>query len=56
MGLEVVWFKKDLRTFDNPALVEASKSGVQIACIFLIEPMRLLQPDCDPIHVEMLGY
>ncbi len=52
MAIEVVWFKRDLRTYDNPPLVEASESGKQVACIFLIEPERLDQPDSDPIHIE----
>ena len=52
MAIEVVWFKRDLRTYDNPPLVDASESGEQVACIFLIEPERLDQPDCDPIHIE----
>ena len=52
MGLELVWFKRDLRTYDHPPLVDSTKSGEKVACIFLVEPERLGQPDFDPIHLE----
>ena len=52
MAIEVVWFKRDLRTLDNPPLSDASSSGLPVLCLFLVEPQRLTQPDCDPIHIE----
>ena len=52
MTIELVWFKRDLRVHDHQALVDASNSEKDVVCIFLVEPERLAQPDCDPIHVE----
>ena len=52
MAIEVVWFKRDLRTSDHSPLFEASSSNLPVLCLFLVEPQRLAQPDCDPIHIE----
>ena len=35
-----------------PSLFEASSSNLPVLCLFLVEPQRLAQPDCDPIHIE----
>lgn len=37
MSLQVVWFKRDLRTFDHEALFRACKAGPTI-CFYVIEP------------------
>ena len=52
MPIEVVWFKRDLRTSDHLPLFEASSGNLPVLCLFLVEPQRLAQPDCDPIHIE----
>ena len=52
MAIEVVWFKRDLRTSDHSPLSDASSSNLPVLCLFLVEPQRLAQPDCDPIHIE----
>ena len=52
MPIEVVWFKRDLRTSDHLPLFEATNGDLPVLCLFLIEPQRLAQPDCDPIHIE----
>ncbi len=52
MGVEVVWFKKDLRILDHQPLIEASKSERKIICLFLVEPERLNIDDTDHIHIE----
>ena len=52
MPIDVVWFKRDLRTLDHEPLLKAAASENKTHCIFLIEPRRLEQPDCSPIHIQ----
>ena len=52
MPIDVVWFKRDLRTLDHEPLLKAAASKNKTHCIFLIEPRRLEQPDCSPIHIQ----
>ena len=43
-SINLVWFKKDLRTFDNEALNEGLKAG-PVVPIFVIEPNLWKLPD-----------
>ena len=52
MAIEVVWFKRDLRTRDHLPLLSASLSGKTVLCLFVLEPERFTQPDIDAIHIE----
>ena len=52
MSVSVVWFKRDLRVSDNPALVEAINGPYPVICVFNLEPERLGRADVDPIHIE----
>ena len=52
MPVNVVWFKKDLRTMDHAPLLSASLSGEPVICLFILEPERLELDDIDPIHVQ----
>ena len=52
MPVEVVWFKKDLRSRDHQPLTNAALSGKPVLCLFALEPERFDQPDTDPIHIE----
>lgn len=52
MPVSVVWFKRDLRVSDNPALVEAIRSKNPVICLFNLEPERLQREDVDSIHIE----
>ena len=36
MSVNIVWLRRDLRISDNPALLEASKSGNQLLPIFIL--------------------
>ena len=45
-GLQVVWFKKDLRTIDHAALSQASRSG-PVLPLFIVEPMQWAKPDAS---------
>ncbi|MGB2479619.1 MAG: FAD-binding domain-containing protein, partial [Candidatus Poseidoniaceae archaeon] len=52
MAVDVLWFKKDLRIRDHQPLIEATKSGNNLLCLFLVEPERLELEDTDHIHIE----
>ena len=52
MAVDVVWFKKDLRTYDHSPLIEAANSDNTTLCLFALEPKRFELDDVDPIHVE----
>ena len=47
MSIEVVWFKRDLRTSDHLPL-EATSGDLPVLCLFLVEPQRLAQPAATP--------
>ena len=49
-GLQVVWFKKDLRTIDHAALSQASRSG-PVLPLFIVEPMLWAQPDASALGI-----
>ncbi|MBT60158.1 MAG: deoxyribodipyrimidine photolyase [Euryarchaeota archaeon] len=48
----VVWFKRDLRISDHPALDSAIKSDLPVICLFNLEPERIQRDDVDSIHIE----
>ena len=52
MAVDVVWFKKDLRTYDHLPLIEAAKTGNKVLCLYVLEPERLELDDVDLIHIE----
>ena len=52
MAIDVVWFKRDLRTRDHVPLLSAVLSGRPVLCLFILEPMRFEQEDTDAIHVD----
>ena len=53
MTVSVVWFKRDLRISDNPALLAAINSGTDaVVCISVVEPSRLQRKDVDAIHIQ----
>ena len=53
MTVSVVWFKRDLRISDNPALLAAINSGTDaVICISVVEPSRLQRKDVDAIHIQ----
>jgi len=33
----IVWFRRDLRVIDNPALYEAAKTGRPVICLYILE-------------------
>ena len=52
MAIDVVWFKRDLRTRDHAPLLSAILSGRPVLCLFMLEPERFKQMDTDPIHID----
>ena len=47
----LVWFKRDLRIHDHPALV-AAQSHHDTLALFVVEPEWLQSPECDASHVD----
>lgn len=45
--LQIVWFKRDLRTFDHAPLYEAASAGVVLP-LYIVEPKLWQQPDAAP--------
>ena len=52
--LDIVWFKRDLRTIDNKSLEFVSKTGNPTLFIYIFEPSILDSYDCDPRHVRFI--
>ena len=52
--LDIVWFKKDLRTLDNKSLEFASNSGNPTLFIYIIEPSVTDSPDYDKRHSRFI--
>ncbi|MGD1925964.1 MAG: FAD-binding domain-containing protein [Paracoccaceae bacterium] len=47
--LQIVWFKRDLRTTDNRALARAAQAGTVLP-LFVVEPALWSQPDMSARH------
>ena len=52
--IDIVWFKKDLRTLDNKSLEFVSNSGNPTLFIYIFEPSVIDSPDCDPRHLRFI--
>lgn len=52
--MNIVWFKKDLRIEDNEALVQASRQGISIMPLYILEPELWHQPDMSYRHYILL--
>jgi len=46
-GNVLVWFKRDLRIHDNPALAEAAGRGACVLPLYIVEPELWAQPDAS---------
>ncbi|WP_425038283.1 FAD-binding domain-containing protein [Primorskyibacter sp. S187A] len=46
----LLWFKRDLRLADNPALTHALALGGPVACVYITEPELWAQPDMSARH------
>lgn len=52
--LQVVWFKRDLRSFDHQPLVEAARRG-PVLPLYIVEPDLWRQPDASGRHHAFLA-
>jgi len=53
-GVQVVWFKRDLRLEDHAPLAQAARAGAVLP-LFVLEPTLLYAPDFDRLHYEFLS-
>ena len=53
LNINIVWFKRDLRTFDHAALFHGLKEG-QILPLYIIEPQLWSLPDMSYRHYQFL--
>jgi deoxyribodipyrimidine photo-lyase len=51
--MQVVWFKRDLRIYDNAVLKKASEQGPYLP-LYIFEPMLWKQPDMSLRHYDFL--
>jgi deoxyribodipyrimidine photo-lyase len=58
-GVQVVWFKRDVRLFDHAPLQAAvaacAESGQRLLCLYIIEPALWQQPDMASRHWAFLA-
>jgi len=52
VNVSLVWLRRDLRLADNPALVQAVRSGRPVLFLFNLDSERLQRHDVDGIHVQ----
>ena len=52
MAVNVVWFKRDLRLSDNPAIDDAVSRNLPIICIFNLDSQRIARNDVSGIHIK----
>lgn len=51
--MQVLWFRRDLRLDDHPALVEACSRG-PVLPLFILDPHLLLHPETGPARVAFM--
>ncbi len=49
-GINIVWFKRDLRLHDHAPLQAAIEAGKPVLLLFIFEPALLQHPDSDERH------
>ena len=52
MVVTVVWFRRDLRLSDNPAVAKSVEIGNPIIFLYNLDVERLERKDVDSIHIE----
>lgn len=50
----ILWFKRDLRVADHPALARAAQSGEPVLPLYIVEPDLWAQSDADARHYGFL--
>ncbi|SFM10751.1 deoxyribodipyrimidine photo-lyase [Marinobacter zhejiangensis] len=51
---QLVWFRNDLRTTDNPALTAACSSGAPVKACYIVTPEQWQQHDWSPARVHFV--
>lgn len=54
MGGVILWFKRDLRVVDHPALALAARAGEPVLPLYIVEPELWAQRDADARHYGFL--
>ncbi len=54
MGGVILWFKRDLRVVDHPALAQAARLGLPVVPLYIVEPGLWAQSDADARHYGFL--
>ena len=54
-GLQIVWFKRDLRTEDHRPLFEAARSGGAVLALYVYEPEIVGAEDFDASHLVFVS-
>lgn len=54
MGIQLVWFKRDLRIHDHAPLASAATAG-KCLCLYVYEPELLEANDCDQAHLNFIN-
>ena len=53
-SIDIVWFKRDLRTLDNKSLEIVAQSSNPVLFIYLFEPSVMDYPDYDKRHLQFI--
>ncbi len=53
-GIDIVWFKRDLRVHDHAPLARAAQTGRPVLCLYAFEPELLHSPEWDPSHAAFI--
>ena len=54
-GLQIVWFKRDLRLEDHRPLYEAARNGGPLLALYVYEPEIVGAEDFDPSHLVFIN-
>ena len=52
--INIVWLKRDLRTYDHKPLYEAERLGLNYFIVYLFEPSLISQLDCSERHQQFI--
>ncbi|WED23588.1 deoxyribodipyrimidine photo-lyase [Vibrio sp. JC009] len=52
--MHLVWFRRDLRTLDNTALVEATKSGQPVIALYIATPEQWQAHQHSPVQADLI--
>ncbi|USD67916.1 deoxyribodipyrimidine photo-lyase [Vibrio sp. SCSIO 43136] len=51
--MQLIWFRRDLRTIDNPALLQAIKSGQPVVAVYTATPLTWQSHNVAPIQTDL---